>query len=77
MIDFFVDIGDIVYHILTYIPSLLNLFVQWFGENIWENAFKDLKFKNKEEFQDFVKDFITYQDIQVYLNKENRIWYHP
>lgn len=59
------------------IPSQLNLFVQWFGENIWVNAFDDLKFKNKEEFQDFVKNFITYQDIQTYLNKENRIWYHP
>jgi len=72
---------EIDYHLCNVyyriIPSQLNLFVQWFGENRWVNDFDKLKFKNKEEFQDFVKDLITYQDIQEYLGKENRVWYHP
>ena len=70
-----VHICDLSYRI---IPSEVNKFTRIFGSNNWKEAFTDLEFKNKEDFQKFVKNFQTINDIKTYNNKENGIlWYEP
>lgn len=70
-----VHICDLSYRI---IPSEVNRFTRIFGSNNWKEAFTDLEFKNKEDFQKFVKNFQTINDIKTYNNKENGIlWYEP
>ena len=70
-----VHICDLSYRI---IPSEVNKFTRIFGGNNWKEAFTDLEFKNKEDFQKFVKNFQTINDIKTYNNKENGIlWYEP
>ncbi len=68
-------ICDLSYRVL---PSEVNKLTRIYGDNHWNETFTDLKFKNKEEFQNFVKDFQTINDIKRYINKENGIlWYEP
>ena len=68
-------ICDLSYRIL---PSEVNKLTRIYGNNHWHETFTNLKFKNKEEFQIFVKDFQTVNDIETYINKENGIlWYEP
>ena len=70
-----VHICDLSYRI---IPSEVNKFTRIFGSNNWKEAFTDLEFKNKEDFQKFVKNFQTINDIKTYNNKENGIlWHEP
>lgn len=61
------------------IPSEVNKITRIYGNNDWKNAFHNLEFKNKKEFQEFVKDFKTINDIETFFNnKEGGIlWCHP
>ena len=68
-------ICDLSYRVL---PSELHKLTRIYGNNHWHETFTNLKFKNKEEFQIFVKDFQTVNDIETYINKENGVlWYEP
>lgn len=68
-------ICDLSYRVL---PSEVNKLTRIYGNNHWHETFRKLKFKNKEEFQNFVKNFQTIDDIKTYINKENGIlWYEP
>ena len=68
-------ICDLSYRIL---PSEVNKLTRIYGNNHWNETFTDLKFKNKEEFQIFVKNFQTLNDIKTYVDKENgNLWYEP
>ena len=68
-------ICDLSYRIL---PSEVNKLTRIYGNNHWNETFTNLKFKNKEEFQIFVKNFQTLNDIKTYVDKENGIlWYEP
>ena len=68
-------ICDLSYRVL---PSEVNKLTRIFGDNYWHETFINLKFKNKEEFQIFVKDFQTINDIKTYVDKENgTLWYEP
>lgn len=70
-----IHICDLSYRV---IPSEVNKFTRIFGSNHWKEAFTDLEFKNKEDFQKFVKNFQTINDIKTYNNKENGVlWYEP
>ena len=70
-----IHICDLSYRV---IPSEVNKFTRIFGRNHWKEAFTDLEFKNKEDFQKFVKNFQTINDIKTYNNKENGVlWYEP
>lgn len=61
------------------LPSELNKFVRIFGNNSWEYPFTEyLKFNNQDEFKKFVNNFVTYNDIKTWIDKDNRIlWYEP
>lgn len=68
-------ICDLSYRIL---PSEVNKLTRIYGNNHWNETFTNLKFKNKEEFQIFVKNFQTLNDIKTYVDKENgTLWYEP
>lgn len=70
-----IHICDLSYRV---IPSEVNKFTRIFGSNHWKEAFTDLEFKNKEDFQKFVKNFQTINDIKTYNNKENGVlWFEP
>ena len=70
-----IHICDLSYRV---IPSEVNKFTRIFGSNGWKETFTDLEFKNKEDFQKFVKNFQTINDIKTYNNKENGVlWYEP
>lgn len=70
-----IHICDLSYRV---IPSEVNKFTRIFGSNGWKKTFTDLEFKNKKDFQKFVKNFQTINDIKTYNNKENGIlWYEP
>ena len=68
-------ICDLSYRVL---PSEVNKLTRIYGNNHWNETFTKLKFKNKEEFQIFVKNFQTLNDIKTYVDKENgTLWYEP
>ena len=70
-----IHICDLSYRV---IPSEVNKFTRIFGSNHWKETFTDLEFKNKEDFQKFVKNFQTINDIKTYNNKENGVlWFEP
>ena len=68
-------ICNLSYRIL---PSELNKFVNIFGDNHWIPVFDKLEFKDENEFKQFVSKFITLEQINAYIDKENCIlWYEP
>ena len=61
------------------LPSELNKFVKIFGLNGWQEVYRfaGTKFKDKNEFIDFVKRFETVEDIENFIKEKENIWIYP